>query len=115
MGSHLEEGIIKKIIAHQFMDFNRLLPRDHLQIEDEGLQRMELINKNGMTYWSPLSQREGHANAITSFVKWETAFIHLNIPSRQLNYYSTPMSYILHPKLIIGKMCICTIGNSDTI
>ena len=35
---------------------------------------MELIHKNGMTFWSPVSQREGQGNLITSFGKWETAF-----------------------------------------
>ena len=44
MGSHLDEAIIKKIKNHEYVDFAKLLPRDKLQVEDEGFQRMELIN-----------------------------------------------------------------------
>ena len=73
MGSHLDDATIKRIINHEFVDFGKLLPRDRLRVEDEGEQRMELVNKNGMTYWSPISNRD-LGGLITSFGKWETAF-----------------------------------------
>ena len=72
MGSHLEEALIKKIKNHEFVDFGKLLPRDKINVEEDN-QRMELINQNGMTYWSPVSHRES-TNSINSFSKWETTF-----------------------------------------
>ena len=33
---------------------------------------MEIVNKGGMTYWVPLSDKEG--TAINSFYCWEQAF-----------------------------------------
>ena len=73
MGSHLDDATIKKIINHEFVIFSKLLPHDHLHLEDEQVQRMELINKNGMTFWSPVSNKDLNGG-ITSFSKWETAF-----------------------------------------
>ena len=35
MGSHVDEAMCKKIINHEYVDFSRLLPRDHLHCEDE--------------------------------------------------------------------------------
>ena len=73
MGSHLEQSTIQKIINHEFIDFGKLLPRDRLQVEEEDHQRMELVNKNGMTFWSPIKNRDA-TNGITNFSRWETAF-----------------------------------------
>ena len=73
MGSHLDQAIIQKIHNHEFVDFSKLLPQDRVHVEDDSSQRKELINKNGMTYWSPVSSRES-SNLISSFNKWENAF-----------------------------------------
>ena len=35
-------------------------------------QRMELVNRNGVSYWTPIVNRE--FGSITNFGKWETAF-----------------------------------------
>ena len=56
MGSHVDEAMCKKIINHEYVDFSRLLPRDRLHCEDEP-QRMELVNKDGMSFWSPVITR----------------------------------------------------------
>ena len=51
----------------------KLLPQDQLRVEDDNEQCMQSINKNGMTYWSPVSNRD-MGGLITGFGKWETAF-----------------------------------------
>ena len=52
MGSHVDETTVKKIENHEFVDFAKLLPRDRIRGEDDDSQRMELVNCNGMTFWS---------------------------------------------------------------
>ena len=73
MGSHVDDATIKQIVNHEFVDFGKLLPCDHLRVEDENDQRIELVNRNGMTYWSPVSNQD-LGGLITGFGKWETAF-----------------------------------------
>ena len=70
IGSHVDEQTCKKIINFEYVDFSKLLPRDRVSHDDE--QRMELVNRNGLTYWSPMADYE--QTAITSFAKWEAAF-----------------------------------------
>ena len=49
----MDDILVKKIINHEYVDFARLLPRDKVgEVEDH---RMELINRNGMSYWAPIS------------------------------------------------------------
>ena len=82
MGSHVDEALVKCILNNEYIDFARLLPKDKLHVEEDGLQRMELVNKNGMTYWSLVSTHE--AMLISSFSKWETAFrVFANIYTKQ--------------------------------
>ena len=69
-GSHVDETLQKRIINHEFIDFRHLLPRDRVSVEED--QRMELVNRNGLTYWSPVIDRE--IGVISNFHKWETAF-----------------------------------------
>ena len=98
MDSHLDEGLIKKI-NHEFVDFSKLLPRDHLSLEEEDQGRMELINKNGMTYWSPVLPQNTN-NVITSFVKWEVAFrVFSNVYTSKYPLKSTELlqySHVIH-------------------
>ena len=70
IGSHIEDSICKKIINHEYVDFAKLLPRDRVGIEDD--QRMELINQNGFSFWTPVVNSE--IGQISSFSKWELAF-----------------------------------------
>ena len=66
--AHIEEGMKRKIIGFEYVDLSKLLTRGHWRDED---QRLELINRNGMTYLAP-AERDG--NQITSYIKWEQAF-----------------------------------------
>ena len=68
--SHIDESLCAKIINHEYVDFARLLPRDRVSQEED--QRMELVNRNGMTYWTPLVDKE--LGSIMSFAKREVAF-----------------------------------------
>ena len=56
MESHVEDSLRKKIENNEYIDFARLLPRDCISLDED--QRMELINRNGMSFWSPVMDRE---------------------------------------------------------
>ena len=71
VGAHLDSSIKHKILQHDYIDFARLLPRDRITHKED--HRMELINKNGNTYFVPVSDREC-AGGINNFNKWEQAF-----------------------------------------
>ena len=70
MGSHVDKTLVKKIHNHEYVDFARLLPRDRVSLQED--QRMELVNWNRMSYWTPVADCE--LNTITNFSKWEAAF-----------------------------------------
>ena len=68
--AHLDETLKKKIVSYDYVDFSKLLTRHKaFRYED---QRMEIINKNGMTFLSPVSECD-HVY-ISSYSKWEQAF-----------------------------------------
>ena len=71
VGANLEESLIKKIQNQEYVDFARLLTRDKVSVEED--HRMELVSRGGMTYFTPVADRETHGG-ITSFNKWEQAF-----------------------------------------
>ena len=80
IGAHLDETLIKKIVNHEYVDFAKLLPQERLAHEED--HRMELISRNGMTYWAPVSDRE--VGVISSFAKWDIAFrVFSNVFTRQ--------------------------------
>ena len=70
VGNYVDDQLRKKIGNGDYVDFVKLMPRDHVGTEDD--HRMEMINKNGMTYWIPVADRE--TTAISSYAKWEQAF-----------------------------------------
>ena len=94
VGSHVDEHTQLKIIKGEFIDFSKLLPREKIN-EDEG-NRMELIIKNGKTFWSPASDNV----TISNFGKWEQAFrIFLNIYTKAHPEKSTELiqyNHIIH-------------------
>ena len=69
VGAHIEEALQQKIIKGQYVDFSKLLPKDKL-VEDDGC--MELIIKEGRSYWVPASNAE--SVQISNFNKWEQAY-----------------------------------------
>ena len=75
MDAHIDEGMRKCILNYEYIDLAKLLPRNHSREQE---QRLEIVNRNGMTYLSPISDCE--AIQIGSYHKWEQAFrIYSNI------------------------------------
>ena len=70
LGGNVDKSTYSKIVNGEYVDFARLLVKDRLSVEDD--KCMEMINRNGQTFWVPVSDREN--NAINSFHKWEQAF-----------------------------------------
>ena len=70
VGSHVDEQTRLKVVKGEYVDFCKLLPKDKMTPEDEG-SRMELIMKNGRTFWTPASSDNV---AINNYGKWEQAF-----------------------------------------
>ena len=70
IGAHIDQISRNKIVNHEYIDFARLIPKDKI-IKDED-HCMELVSRAGMTYFVPVSDREG--SVINSFAKWEQAF-----------------------------------------
>ena len=70
VGNHIEDSLRKKIVEGEYVDFARLLPKDRVLIEDD--HRMEMVNKGGLSYWVPLSDRD--SATVNSFYRWEQAF-----------------------------------------
>ena len=54
VGAHIDDSTRAKIIKGEYVDFGKLLPRDKILAEEDG--RLELVVKNGRTYWLPVSE-----------------------------------------------------------
>ena len=70
VGNYIDKSIRKKIGNGEYVDYSKLLPKDRTTSEEDN--RMEMVNKGGMSYWVPVSDREGVS--ISSYGKWEQAF-----------------------------------------
>ena len=69
--AHIDEGIREKIRAFEFIHFGKLLSKNRPMRDEEG-QRLEIVNKNGMSFMSPVGDRE--SITINHYGKWEQAF-----------------------------------------
>ena len=70
VASHIEDSLIKKIEVGGYVDFAKLLPKDRVMNEED--TRMEMINKGGLSFWVPISDRE--KVSINSLDRWDSAF-----------------------------------------
>ena len=68
VSNHVDQVTQQKIIRGEYVDFGKLLPKDKVLMEEDG--RMELIVRNGKTFWSLVSETV----IINNFSKWEQAF-----------------------------------------
>ena len=68
--NHVDEVTKRKIASGEYVDLAKLLPHDKVLTQQD--HRMEMINKNGHTYWIPASEKE--VGSITSYGKWDQAF-----------------------------------------
>ena len=55
--AHIEESMKKKIVSFEYVDFSKLLVTGK-SIKEEEHQRLEIINRNSMSYISPVSDRD---------------------------------------------------------
>ena len=70
ISSYLDDMTRDKIRKGEFVDFERLLPRERSHVNEN---KMELIFKGGQTYFVPAADRELNGG-ITNFHRWEQAF-----------------------------------------
>ena len=68
VGAHLDENMVSKISEGKYVDFSKLIPHDRIVAEED--VRMEMVMRNGRTFWSPVSS----GVIINNFGKWEQAF-----------------------------------------
>ena len=54
IGGHLDETIQNKIVKGEYVDFGKLLPKDRILVEEDG--RMEMVVKEGRTFWVPVAE-----------------------------------------------------------
>ena len=95
--NYVDEGTRLKIENGEYIDFARLLPRDRLSIEEDN--RMEIVNKNGKTYFVPATDLD-HTGGITNFSRWEQAFrVFSNIYTRRYPQHASELiqyNHIIH-------------------
>ena len=72
VAAHVDEGLHRKIIMGEYVDFAKLLPRDKVTVEED--HHMELVNCDGQACYMPIADQEALNNPISSFNKWEQAF-----------------------------------------
>ena len=70
IGGHVEPSLEEKITQFHYIDFAKLLPKDRIARTEDN--PMELVFKNGTTYFTPVADRE--TSVIGNFNKWEQAF-----------------------------------------
>ena len=68
--THLDDNLKKKIQSYEFVDFGKLIAKNR-NYQDEH-QRLEIVNKNGMSFLSSVSDRE--TININTYARWEQAF-----------------------------------------
>lgn len=70
VGNYLDDNTRHKIGNAEYVDFAKLVPKDRVANEDN--QRMEIVNRGGMTYWLQVGDHEG--TVISNYSRWEQAF-----------------------------------------
>ena len=94
IGGHVDETMQQKIVKGEYIDFGKLIPRDRIMAEEDG--RMELVVRNGKTFWTPVCETV----TINSFNRWEQAFrIYSNIYTRAHPHKSSKLiqyNHVIH-------------------
>ena len=71
VASHVEAITREKIMNNESIDFAKLIHKDKYNEDEGGYQKMQMVNKGGVSYWVPLTDK---INAIYSYPKWDQAF-----------------------------------------
>ena len=91
--AHIDVALRKKIINIEYVDFAKLLAKGRSYGEDE--QRLELVNKNGVTFLTTASSKDDVQ--IVSYFKWEQAFrIYSNVLTSKFPNKSTELLQYHH-------------------
>ena len=69
--AHIDNSLRAKILNFEFIDFSQLIAKNRATRDDEG-QRLEIVNRNGLSYLSPISDRENVT--ISTYNRWEQVF-----------------------------------------
>ena len=72
LASHVDELTKRKIVNGEFVDFAKLIPNDRVSMETSRDCRLEIVSKNGQTFFQPVAERE--LSGITGIGKWDQAF-----------------------------------------
>ena len=83
---HIDESLRSKISRGEFVELEKLLPKDRVSGRLTEDNKMELVNKNGLTYFVPMNDRE----KINSVRKWEQAFRVYAAIYSQANLHRSP-------------------------
>ena len=90
--SHIDEATQHKIVAFEYVDFCKLIPKNKTLRDDE--QCMEMVSRNGMTYFAPVDR---DTIQISSYGKWEQAFrVYSNILTSKFPTKSTELLQYNH-------------------
>ena len=54
--AHIDEALRKKILNNEYIDFSKLMVNSRSYRDEEGGQRMEIVNRNGQTYLAPVGE-----------------------------------------------------------
>ena len=69
--AHVDDALRKKILSFEYIAFCKLLVKNR-GFRDEENQRLEIVNKNGLSYLAPASNRD--ILQISGYSHWEQAF-----------------------------------------
>ena len=69
--AHIDDALKRKVLNFEYVNFSKLMVCNKPVKEDDH-QRLEIINKNGMSFLSPISDRD-NLN-VSSYSHWEQAF-----------------------------------------
>ena len=72
VSNHVDTPTEQKIAVGAFLELVKLAPGRTLKLNDNTDKKLELVSKEGKTFYLPFSEKE--QNKITNFKKWEDAF-----------------------------------------
>ena len=91
---HVDPQLAAKIERGEFIDLEKIMPKNNLIGGTTGVQHMELVNKDGNMYFSPVADK---GSKITGIRKWEQAFrIYAVIYSRANPHRSSEIWQYVH-------------------
>ena len=92
---HVDDNNRAKIERGEYVDLAKLLPKDRIVLEEDN--RMQLIIKDGKSFWVPASS---DSSTITNYTKWHQGFrVYTDIYSRAHPMRSSELiqySHIIH-------------------